>query len=244
VTSHALPLSAFRKVAVENKEMIREFFEVLFVSIENSLYNLIQKVKEFFLFFPDMRFFFLDLSLYVLYLFSPPFRLRKSEGHELPVTFDELTYGETYYFTARDILKKVNFTSDDMFIDVGSGRGKMVFFVSMYFHARATGIDILPTFINRSNYLSEKLKLEHTHFILSDGRTFDFSSGTVIYLAGTCFSDSSVSLLLKSLRAAPEGAKIITLSYPLKADYLKLISKEIKYFSWGKSTVFIHEKIN
>jgi hypothetical protein len=39
---------------------------------------------------------------------------------------------------------------------------------------------------------------------------------------------------LKSLRSAPEGAKIITLSYPLKADYLKVISKEIKYFSWEK----------
>ncbi|MEQ8224612.1 MAG: class I SAM-dependent methyltransferase [Candidatus Eremiobacterota bacterium] len=227
-----------------NKKMIREFFELLFISIENSIYNLIQKVKEFFLFFPDMRFFILDMFLYFIYLFSSPFRLRKSEGHDLPVDFEELTYGETYYFTARDILKKVNFTSDDLFIDVGSGRGKMVFFVSMYFHAKATGIDILPTFINRSNYLADRLKLKDTHFILSDGRNFDFSSGTVIYLAGTCFSDSSVSLLLKSLRSAPEGAKIITLSYPLKADYLKVISKEIKYFSWGKNTVFIHEKIN
>lgn len=224
--------------------MIREFFEVLFISIENSLYNLIQKVKEFFLFFPDMRFLCLDILLYFIYLFSPPFRLRNSEGKDLPLSFDELIYGETYYFTARDILKKVNFKSDDVLIDLGSGRGKMVFFTSIYFRAHAIGIDILPTFINRSNYLSEKLKLEDTKFILSDGRTFDFSSGTVIYLAGTCFSDSSVSLLLKSLETAPEGSRIITLSYPLKAEYLKLISKETKYFSWGKSTVFFHEKIN
>jgi hypothetical protein len=223
--------------------MIREFFEVLFISIENSLYNLIQKVKEFFLFFPDMRFLFLDILLYVMYFFSPPFRLRKSEGQDLPIAFDELTYGETYYFTVRDILKKVNFKSDDVLIDVGSGRGKIVFFTSIYFRAHAAGIDILPTFINRSKYLSERLKLGHAKFILSDGRNFDFSSGTVIYLAGTCFSDSSVSLLLKSLETAPEGARIITLSYPLKADYLKLISKEKKYFSWGTSTVFFHEKI-
>jgi len=155
-----------------------------------------------------------------------------------------LTYGEIYYFTARNILKNINFSSEDLLIDLGSGRGKMVFFASIYYGARAIGLDIMPTFVKKSSLVASKLKLKKVEFLEQDFRNYDFSKSTVIYLAGTCLSDESISLLLKSLKSAPVGAKIISLSYPLRSDFLNVISKNKMSFSWGSSMVYVHEKLS
>jgi len=223
--------------------VILSFFNLLFISFQNLFYNIFQKVKEFIIFFPDLRFFFLDLLIDFIYFFVSPFSLRNAEGNNLPVTYEELTYGEIYYFTARSILRKIDFTSEDVLVDIGSGRGKMVFFASAYFKAGAIGIEILPTFVSKSRQIANILNLPDAQFIQGNFLDFDFSDVTVVYFAGTCISEESLKKLMKALRKAPKGTKIINLSYPLEEDFLQLMAREEMFFSWGTTLVYFYKKI-
>ena len=220
-----------------------EFFKLIFISFHNTFYNVFHKVREFIYFFPDFRFIFLDCLLYIYYFFTSPFSLRNIEGKNLPVTWEELTYGEIYYYTARDILSKIEITSDDILVDIGSGRGKMVFFASMYFKCRAFGVELLPTFVKKSSAIGKLLKLNNIFFIQGNFLDFDFSEVSVIYFAGTCISDDKFELLLEAIKKAPSGAKFINLSYPVETDFLKLMGREKMYFSWGSTLVYFYERI-
>jgi len=71
----------------------------------------------------------------------------------------------------------------------------------------------------------------------------DLSSATVVYLYGTCLKEEEIIQLAHSFKKLPEGAKIITVSYPL-SDYVSgyvLIEKLTENFPWGKGDIFLQK---
>ena len=90
-------------------------------------------------------------------------------------------------------------SSDDVFVDLGSGLGHVTMLVSICTGARSRGIELEPAFVAAARECAQRLGLKRVSFAEQDARDADFSSGAVFYLY-TPFSGSILAAVLDSLR--------------------------------------------
>ena len=108
-------------------------------------------------------FFFLDFFLGYFYLFyySENQYLQEKKNSEKP--FMDLTYGELPYHSFRDVLKHIKVSSNSTFIDLGCGKGKLVFYMNKRFGMRSIGYDVISTFIRTSKALVKRYSLKNIY---------------------------------------------------------------------------------
>jgi hypothetical protein len=90
-------------------------------------------------------------------------------------------------------------TSNDVFVDIGSGLGHVPMMVSICTESRSLGIELEAAYVERAQQCARGLNLNQVTFIQQDAREADLSSGTVFYLY-TPFTGSILSAVLKRLR--------------------------------------------
>jgi len=224
--------------------------ELFLTALENLFYLTIRKIFDYVSLKFPFKLIFLDIYMWFSYLFSSPFSLAKREGTTIGgrapqgvLSEDELTYGETLYLTAYKILERVGVTSADVFLDIGCGRGKVVFFVDYFYNIPAIGIEVLPTFIKKALKIKQILSFKNSMFLRGDFREVALpSSATIVYCSGTCFTSSTFKQLILKLESLPRLSKVISLTHPLDTSFLSLRAKEELHFSWGKGTVYYYSK--
>jgi SAM-dependent methyltransferase len=153
------------------------------------------------------------------------------------------TYGETPLPVLAKIAQECTLNSEDVFFDLGCGRGRGAMFLSHLTGCRSVGIDWIPFFIRTAqNIVSSVSPRLSANFLCSDMLTADFSEATVIFLYGTCLSEEAIgSLVLRFERLSP-GTKVITVSYPLK-DYnarFHILKQFTAEFPWGNGEIYIN----
>jgi len=75
------------------------------------------------------------------------------------------TYGEILYAGMNKLLSKIKFTDQDIFIDIGSGLGKIVAQVFLHSNVKeAHGIEISPDLHSLATAIAERIQTELPHF--------------------------------------------------------------------------------
>lgn len=203
---------------------ITEALELFYLHFAVKVYEGLQQRRVRKLFYQDPKFQALDQTLLQG---LNPFRLKEA-----------FPYGETPLCSLKHIADQCGLKPKDRVVDLGCGRGRGVFFLAHHYGCQVQGIDKIRDFIDQASQLKEQYSVENVSFICEDLRNYDFSQATFVFFYGTTFSEEFASELTERLKALPQGAKIITVSYPLEGFELK--DQFPVSFSWGTGEVYYH----
>lgn len=156
---------------------------------------------------------------------------------------DTLTYGETRWTTFLEIADALALSPQDRFIDLGCGAGFLCLLVSQAYGVPATGVDLIEGFIENAQALVTDLGLQNIDYRRADFFQMDFLPYTVFYATCTCFPEHYRQRLAEKFRPVRSGCRIITVTYPLQASWLRPVKSIKCRYSWGNDTVYICERI-
>ena len=131
-----------------------------------------------------------------------------------------------------ELVGRMRFTSDDVFVDIGSGLGQAAILVNLLTGIKTIGLEFEPAFCDYARHCSVELNLCNTAFINMDARDADYTGGTVFFMY-TPFSGAMLQTVLKRLRLQSLQRKITLITYgPCTAtvglqDWLHAESKKI-----------------
>lgn len=141
----------------------------------------------------------------------------------IPIPYDKMDW----------LIKLIEMKRDDVFIDLGCGKGRAVLLAAMGRLKKAIGVDIDEKLIAiaEENLRSDSLKLNTpVEFINADIASYDMDSGTIFFMYNPCGHSTtakSVANIRASLFANPRKIRIVCLSpgyrYLLdEADWLEI----------------------
>lgn len=186
------------------------------------------------------------LRIGLIFLQGNPYRVIKREGARTPVRMENLIYGETPVLSVKKILERLSPSAEDTLIDLGCGRGLVVFAAHYLFGMETIGIDIIPTFISRGAKLAIWMGTSKTVFIRENLAWVSdelLERATIFYLAGTTFDDEQMEKIVARLERARPGTKLITLSEAFPSPLYTIVGSGSFRFTWGRSDVYFHEKV-
>jgi len=161
---------------------------------------------------------------------------RRRAGHDDPHD-DSFLVGETPFDTAEAICRRVGLRPEDVFLDAGCGRGKMVFFARLWSGCQAIGVDALETYVR----VGEALGVEGVRFVQGDFAEMDLRGVTVLYVHGPNFSERTWEALSRRFADLAPGARVVTVGHA--CPELTPEHEERLTFSWGRSTVRYYRAI-
>jgi hypothetical protein len=81
-----------------------------------------------------------------------------------------------------DLIAGCGFSSDDVFVDLGSGLGHVPLLVCILAGIRTLGVEVQPDHAASAQETAHCLNLDRVQFIVEDARRTDLSDGTVFYM--------------------------------------------------------------
>lgn len=216
-------------------------FFYIYLNFKVKIYRLRLKIAENSLIRDLAQFRKIDKRLNEYYKHINPFTLVKYFAMEHSWS-DIYSYGETSLIAMHKLGEAANLSEKDHIFELGSGRGRALFYAVEQFGCAGTGIEIIPDFIKRARNIALECGCEHITFIKDSFVNIDYSKATVIYLYGTGMPDVLIEKLSDQLiKTASKDCQIITISYPL-SDYRAgsfFIYKTINMdFEWGNATAY------
>jgi len=166
-----------------------------------------------------------------------------TERQQRGIEDDTLTYGETRWVTFLDALQELKIGPEDRFLDLGCGAGFLCFLVSGIYGIPATGVDQIGGFIDNANQIVTELNLPDLRFLQADFFELSFLPFSVFYATCTCFPEDVMALLSEKFEETAPGTRIITVTDPVEAPYIKLRKVIKAKFTWGQDHIFISERI-
>jgi hypothetical protein len=135
-----------------------------------------------------------------------------------------LTYGEITRTGVDIILEKIStykkITDKDVFVDVGSGTGKLLIHSAIKSNFKTfVGIEIQKERLQYSKIIKENILPEKPIFFINkDALDFDLSIGTVFFMNDVTFG---IDLRNKIFNKLPKGSHFITFAYRPECKILK-----------------------
>ena len=156
-----------------------------------------------------------------------------------------IPYGETPLCVLDRILRTLNINERDIFVDLGCGRGRTVFWVSSIFRCRSIGIDWNTSFIRQAKCLASLSLNRKSIFINADCMQEDLSNATIVYCYCTAFDKKLMQALVNACYKLSVNAHVITVSEALTQydckGRIQLLNSSLECFPWGKATLFVHK---
>lgn len=224
---------------------VREYFTLLGINLIVKSRNFLEYLCVIYRYYRKIPFAKIDASLVLTYLFDNPFSIsRRYFMHRS--NSDEYTYGETPLTTFDRISKEARITAQDTVYELGSGRGRVCFWLKSFVGCKVVGVEIVPDFVIRAKRIQRKLGIEGIEFRTEDFLKTDIKNATVVYLYGTCLEDETIKQLIKRFKDLTPGTRIITVSYAL-SDYtdhpiFETMKRFPARFTWGEGDVYIQVK--
>ena len=127
---------------------------------------------------------------------------------------DEFHYAAVEYRTLEKIINYLELKEDDVFVDFGCGKGRIIIFAATKKIKKAVGIEYDKALadIAKNNIASLKLRGSNIEVIHSDAATFDPKEGTVFFMNNPFGWKTLLSVLdniAKSIRANPRNVRIV-----------------------------------
>ncbi|OGN55391.1 MAG: hypothetical protein A3D96_03850 [Chlamydiae bacterium RIFCSPHIGHO2_12_FULL_44_59] len=178
-------------------------------------------------YYKSPKFAFLDLTYWVIYCFSNPYRvsrkfLQKRGEKEI------YAYGETPYVTYHKMACEVGLKETDVWMEMGSGRGKGCFWVAHFMKCRVIGVEWIPQFVYLSKVIRTLFRMKKVSFRGEEIQTTSLEGVTVIYLYG----------LWPPLQLSPK-VKLITISEPIEG--FRVVHSFWVRFPWGRTRAYVQQ---
>lgn len=119
------------------------------------------------------------------------------------------------------ILEPVIFAKNDVFYDLGSGDGRLCFYMAKKYGLKAIGVELNPLLNFYSNLKQRILKQESVEFLRANFFNISLKKATVIYVF--LFPEVVNKLYDKIIKECKKGTIIISHGFRIKP----LISKEV-----------------
>lgn len=220
----------------------KEFITLIWINLKVRLTSTVEFLKVAFKYYSNIAFMKADLSLRLMYLFHSPYKISKRFLMKKKEA-DVYAYGETPLTSLRIIATECNIGKNDCVFELGSGRGRVSFWLSCFLNCSVVGIEYIPEFVERANLIVRRLKLPKIEFRQEDMLKADLKGATVCYLYGTCLDDSLIEKLTENFAKLPTGTKIITVSYPLTEyannDKFAVMKRFKVQYPWGEADVYL-----
>lgn len=206
---------------------MKRFFRLRWGPTSISRYRIWRdRVDTIRLYYRHPTFAFLDLFFGLLGLFSNPYRVCRKflqqKGEK-----NVHAYGETPYTTYAKMAQKCGIGPTDVWLELGSGRGKGCFWLHTFVGCRVIGIEQIPSFVKWSERIRRLFHMKGVRFEKKDINHVDLREATIVYLYGL-------------ERDIPKGVKVITTGEPLEDS--QIITCFWVRFPWGRTTAFLCKK--
>lgn len=186
----------------------------------------------------------IDWNYFCNYWNKNPYRICKK--HFQKSESKEALYGDTWPLSAYLFAKALPIHENDTLYEIGSGTGRISFWLQKISNCQVVGIEKVPLFIKIAKKIQKKLNLKKVEFIEQDLLDVDYSKATLIYFYSSSFSDKVILELIKKWKSLEPGTRIITTSFSLpeygSSDYRVIKAFNVS-FPWGKCEVYLQEKI-
>ena len=160
------------------------------------------------------------------------------------------TYGEILYSSIDKLIAAVPLTEQDVFIDLGSGLGKVVlqFFLKSVIKS-AFGIEILPHLHDQAVIAAQKLQQQlpefysggrELNFILGDALAIPIPTATVAFINCTCFPQLLLNQLGCLIDATPSIHTVFSLRPISTLQRFKCIKSISIECSWDSALCYLY----
>ena len=180
-----------------------------------------------------------DWLLWRAYWWRDPYFLARREGGRLPVPSETLTYGTTPWVTVASLLQRLDARPGERFLELGAGDGRVAFFARLYAGLTVEAYELLPTFVRVAREIRQRLAVADLTFHQANLLEADLQTADLIYVAGTCLDDETISALEVRLCRLKPGARVVSLSYPFEVPGLAVVATVDIPVSWGRSTAYL-----
>ena len=192
-----------------------------------KLFQLREQVRVIFRYYRNVRFALVDLGFCFFAFFFNPYRIcRKFTGTH--------SYGETPLTTFAEIAKAAGLTKEDVFVDLGSGRGKLCFWASLWIGCECRGIEQVPNLVRQSKWLTKAFRVP-VRFDQGKMETADLSHATVVYLYTIEWDET----LLMQMQ---HGARLITIGAPVDLEGFAVVKTVEARYPWGIADAYIQKR--
>jgi SAM-dependent methyltransferase len=207
------------------------------MSIALKIYFIRENIRTIRRYYSNFYFALADLTLSLLYTFCNPYRhcrkfLEKIGEKQI------YAYGETPFSTLETIAREVNATSQDYWLELGSGRGKAALWIASFIGCRTTGIEWVPRFVKRANFTARLFRLSNLSYECKNILDAPFKDATIIYLYGTTWDDELIGKIQEKILTLQKRIKLVIISSPLKNT--KVIKTFKVSFPWGNTSAYLH----
>ena len=154
----------------------------------------------------------------------------------------ELTYGEMSYFSVWTCIKSLKGYSFSECIDLGSGMGKPLIFMSMILNSKFKGIEISPQYVDMSKRLISLLNIKFVDIVMGDMSGFEVKGPSLMFFSATCLEPLTIKKLTSRFLTLEKGSVVVSISQKVGHESFKLLFKLRLPMSWGYATVFIQQR--
>lgn len=119
---------------------------------------------------------------------------------------DMIPYVPTPYRILRKVIGCLKLGTGDIFVDIGCGKGRVVFEASLNNPAKVVGIDMSESLLKAARDNLKAFKMHHARieFINSDAASYDMSEGTVFFMYHP-FGFNTTEAVLGNIRRSLDG---------------------------------------
>jgi SAM-dependent methyltransferase len=183
----------------------------------------------------------IELNLGLYYFFVYPFFRHIYEKLKTEKDISELVYGETPLSTFEKVMSYCSLQDSTHFLDLGCGKGHLVFYAHLAYGIHATGIEVIPTFVRMATKWKQKMNLG-VEFKEEDILNTEVSNADIIWVTTTCLNVDTQTRLAQKLAAETKpDCTIVSVTHPLEGEFITLKTLNLP-FSWSPSTVYIQSK--
>jgi SAM-dependent methyltransferase len=129
-------------------------------------------------------------------------------------------YMPTSYFDLLKVLRRAGLSSDDIFVDLGSGMGRAVFLASHLGARKSIGLELVPRLHERAEANRRRGHWPNVEFHLGDARESIFPDVTLLWMFNP-FGPAIMETMLAKLKEKRTGELRIIYLNPLHDDVLR-----------------------
>lgn len=222
----------------------RELSRLYWLRLSAFIVHLKEESRVILRYYKNFRFAQIDLLLRFFYFFKNPYRISRiflqKKGEE-----NVYQYGETPLTTMEAIVKYFGVQKGDGVIELGCGRGRVAFWLHVYWGCRVWGVEEVGAFVEEADKIVKWLGLKEIHIVQGDLLEVEFPKDFQwIYLYGSSWDEEVLRALVKKLENW--DGSVISVSFPISiydtAKNFQVVDQMEAEFLWGTTTVYLAKK--